>query len=463
VTLDASRGGDQELFDSIYHAHAAVGLNTSAMLEAAIVGRPVHTLIIPGFDEGQLGTMHFHYLVEAYGGLATIARNFDEHHRQLSAVLRAEPVVSPRSRAFAEQFLRPHGVDRPVSPILAAAIERAGAEIVKRPRAASLWQAPLRSALLGWLRRRSRSHRALVDSTVIGTSLSLRPVKTALEEVQNGTVPVFVGPWADSAGNELLYWIPFVRWVAATYALPPERLIVLSRGGQREWYGSIGGRFLDADTLFSGLEVEHWARRTVPQSEQDPKQAVMSPFDREILDRAVRAFDLSDYQVLHPFLLFRMLRRLNADRAMARVSEVLEYQTVDQPAGEPAERLPRSFVALSTAFTAALPDDEENQEFLQELVSHASAAGEVVNVDRLARPEQTRVLARARAFVGPYGDLAILSAFCGTPANVYHSERLPADQIERLQAAAAAGGWGSVTVERARRFKRLQLPAKAHA
>ena len=32
ISLEASRGADQELFDSLYHAHAAVGLNTSAML-----------------------------------------------------------------------------------------------------------------------------------------------------------------------------------------------------------------------------------------------------------------------------------------------------------------------------------------------------------------------------------------------------------------------------------------------
>jgi hypothetical protein len=125
--LNASRNADQELFDSLYHAHAAVGLNTSAMLEAAIVGRPVHTLVIPGFDEGQIGTMHFHYLVEAYGGLATIARDFPEHHRQLGEVLRGDPIASPRSRHFAEQFLRPHGIDRPVYPTLAQEIERAAA------------------------------------------------------------------------------------------------------------------------------------------------------------------------------------------------------------------------------------------------------------------------------------------------------------------------------------------------
>ena len=59
--------------------------------------------------------------------------------------------------------------------------------------------------------------------------MSLRPVRTALEEIQQGTAPVFVGPWGDTTGNELLYWIPFVRWIAATYGLrfaAPPRVMV---------------------------------------------------------------------------------------------------------------------------------------------------------------------------------------------------------------------------------------------
>lgn len=460
VSLDASRGADQELFDSLYHAHTAVGLNTSAMLEAAIVGRPVHTLVIPGFDEGQVGTMHFHYLVEAYGGLATIARDFAEHHRQLAAVLRGSPQSSVRSRAFAEQFLRPHGIERRVSPVLAAEIERA-AVIVGRPQATPAWQGPLRRALLGWLRRRRVSRRAAVDATVIGTSQSLRPVKTALEEIQDATAPVFVGPWADSVGNEVLYWIPFVRWIASTYGLPSERLIVLTCGGLREWYGPVADRFLDVRTLFAGPELEHWLRRTVPQSEQNPKQAVISPFDAEVVERAARAFDLSEHQLLHPFLLFRLLRRLDRDRALDQLRELLRHERV--PAVANGDGLPASFVAVSAAFTPAFPKTDANEQILQEVVRQLSAKAEVVRVETLPLPRQVEALARARAFFGPFGDLAILSAAYGTPATVYHSERLPLDQADRLQAASAAGGWGQVTVERARRFKRVRLPRKVHA
>ena len=240
VSLNANAGADQELFDSIYHAHAAVGLNTSAMLEAAIVGRPVHTLVIPGFDEGQVGTIHFRYLVEAFGGLARIAADFGEHHRQLSVVLRREPIVSTRSRAFAERFLRPLGSDRLVSPILASEVERTAAGVTRRQPTTPVWHHPLRWALRTSLQARHAVRRSPKDSTVVGTSMSLRPVRTSLEEIRQSTAPVFVGPWVDSIGNELLYWLPFVRWVLATYGVLPERVIVISPGGASDLYGSLG-------------------------------------------------------------------------------------------------------------------------------------------------------------------------------------------------------------------------------
>src|SRR6185503_11981303 len=287
---------------------------------------------------------HFHYLVEAYGGLATIARDFAEHHAQLGHVLAGAPAVSQRSRGFAQQFLRPHGIERRVSPILTAEIERAAAELAgKATVAAPFWHAPLRSALLWFLRRRQVSRRATEDTTIVGTSMSLRPVKTALEEIQQGTSPVFVGPWNDSVAHEVLYWIPFLRWVSATYALPPERLIVVSRGGPRAWYGGLAQRYLDARTLFSPSDLEHWLHRTVPQSEQDHKQAVMSPFDAEIIDRAARAFELSDYQVLHPSLFFRTISRLRKDRALEQMGDVVRPARFDGAASGPR---PAPYVAV---------------------------------------------------------------------------------------------------------------------
>ena len=39
-----------------------VGINTTAQIEGAIVGRPVHTVLADDFRFTQEGTLHFHYL-----------------------------------------------------------------------------------------------------------------------------------------------------------------------------------------------------------------------------------------------------------------------------------------------------------------------------------------------------------------------------------------------------------------
>jgi hypothetical protein len=488
VAFSLEAKGDQELFDSLFHAHAAVGLNTSAMLEAAIVGRPVHTLVLPGFDEGQIGTMHFHYLVEAFGGLATVAREFEEHHHQLAGVLSGAPAVSPRSRHFAERFLRPHGIDRPVQPILTAEIVRAAAIQKRAARPGRLWQGPARRLLLSGLSRRRSRGEAPGGSTVITESQSLRPVRTAIEEILGTTGPVFVGPWNDSVANEVLYWIPFLRWLADTYRLPPERLIVLSRDGVAEWYGRIADRYVDTRSLFSASELEQWQQRTVPQSEQNPKLAKLSPLDTEIMERAARAFDLSDFQVIHPSMLFRVLARLARDRTTEeQLPPVLRHERLGHAAPPAVAGLPGSYVAMSVAFSDSLPGSGENAALLETIVAELVEERDVVIVDgsipanvtlppsprvhrldRLAGGTvpvdlQARVLSRAGAFVGGYGDAGVLAAFCGVPTVMYHSARIPDDAEARLRSAAESGGWGTVSIQRARRFKGLRLPAEARA
>jgi hypothetical protein len=450
ISRQASRKADQHLFDSLSHAHAAVGLNTSAMLEAGIVGRPVHTLLIPGFDEGQRGTMHFQYLVEAHGGLATVARDLPEHLAQLAGVLRQPPAVVPGSRRFVEGFLRPHGIDKPVWPIMAAEMARAGS-IVKRPRRAPMWHFPVRTALLAWLRRRAVAA-ATADVTIVGSSLSLRPVRTALEELQRGTAPIFVGPWNDSIAHEVLYWIPFVHWAVATYNLAPERLIVLSRGGVQAWYGELGTRYLDAPTLFSAAEWEHWLQRSIPQSRQNPKQAAMFPFDQDIVDRAAKAFDLSEFQVLHPLAFFRVWGRLHTDRAMEQLRDVLRPTPLVGRVSPPFDQAqdadnPASYAVMSMEWTEALPDTTSNQRILQDAAARLAAAQQVVTLQPSSAPaEQARLLAGATEFAGGYGDLAVLASFCGTAATAFHSEPVPAEQLDVLRQVCEPAGWGRITV-----------------
>jgi hypothetical protein len=133
VTPPVSISTDQTLFDTLFHSAAVVGLNTSAQLEAGIVGRPVFTMLAPDFAEGQQGTLHFEYLLKGHGGFVELAADFAEHARQLASAVTGEYDCSA-IRPFVEHFLRPHGRDLPVTPIVVHALETLAASRRKRAR-----------------------------------------------------------------------------------------------------------------------------------------------------------------------------------------------------------------------------------------------------------------------------------------------------------------------------------------
>jgi hypothetical protein len=119
--VDASSKADY--FDSMYHAAAVVGLNTSAMIEAAIVGRPVHTVLLPEFTDSQEGTIHFHYLLDPASPLLRATRSLDGHARDLADVLEGRDPDPGRSERFVRAFVRPCGLDTPATTRVVDALE----------------------------------------------------------------------------------------------------------------------------------------------------------------------------------------------------------------------------------------------------------------------------------------------------------------------------------------------------
>ena len=113
----------EDYFESLYYSAAVVGLNTSAFLEAAIVGRPVHTILTPEFADNQQGTLHFHYLLNVGGGMLRTSTSFAEHHAQLATSLDPSQSASSINQQFVREFIRPHGLERPATPVLCDALE----------------------------------------------------------------------------------------------------------------------------------------------------------------------------------------------------------------------------------------------------------------------------------------------------------------------------------------------------
>jgi hypothetical protein len=117
-----------DYFDALHHSAAVVGLNTSAFIEAGIVGRPVLAILPPEFRANQEGTLHFRYLQTVGGGLLTTSRSLDEHAEQLAGMLAGDTAdVLARQGRFVKEFVRPHGLDVSATTVMADAIEHLGA------------------------------------------------------------------------------------------------------------------------------------------------------------------------------------------------------------------------------------------------------------------------------------------------------------------------------------------------
>jgi hypothetical protein len=105
----------------MYHSDLVIGLNTSGLIEAGIVGKPVFTVLDPAFADTQGGTLHFHYLVDQ--GLLSVASDLSQHFEQMTTALQSGDLGRVSRMRFLEAFVRPLGLTRPCTPLLAAAIE----------------------------------------------------------------------------------------------------------------------------------------------------------------------------------------------------------------------------------------------------------------------------------------------------------------------------------------------------
>jgi hypothetical protein len=122
ITESAKRN----FYDSVYHSLAVVGVNTTAMIESAIIGRCVLSVLASEFNESQANTIHFRYLKQENGGFLYLARDLEEHIAHLATILKDEDRMRRQISQFVSHFARPHGMDQPCVPIVARAIEALG-------------------------------------------------------------------------------------------------------------------------------------------------------------------------------------------------------------------------------------------------------------------------------------------------------------------------------------------------
>ncbi|MGH2838826.1 MAG: hypothetical protein ACRDJY_10855 [Thermoleophilaceae bacterium] len=122
-----------DFYDSLHHSALVAGVNTSAFIESAILGRPCLTLELERFRKGQTSTLHFHHLLAENGGPLQRASSWEEHLAQLEAALADPAPAADRDRRFVERFVRPFGRSEAATPRVADAIEQLALSRAPRP------------------------------------------------------------------------------------------------------------------------------------------------------------------------------------------------------------------------------------------------------------------------------------------------------------------------------------------
>ena len=118
--LPETREGFAQMRASFTHAAAAVGINTSGMVDAVLAGLPTFSVLIPRYAHTQSEAVHFRYL-QADDALY-LSDDLTGFCETLMRLFGGEDPQAENRKAFARKFARPRGLDRPAGDVIAESV-----------------------------------------------------------------------------------------------------------------------------------------------------------------------------------------------------------------------------------------------------------------------------------------------------------------------------------------------------
>ena len=255
--------------------------------------------------------------------------------------------------------------------------------------------------------------------------------------------PIVVGPWCGEVGFELLYWIPFVRWLVERAQIDGQRLVVVTRGGASVWYRDLASRSVE---MFDLIGAEAFRNHAATW-----KQHRMSVFDRQILAGAMAAAGVRRVRLLHPQVMYRLFTAYWKEQAVLEpITSFLKYGLLPTPPSHPVtSTLPAEYVAAKFYFSQSFPDTAANRAFVQRTIAAASEQMPVVLLSAGAQLDdhhdalvgtgsrvcgietdvrdnlaaQSAVVAGARGLIGTYGGFSYLAPLYGVDSLSFFSAR----------------------------------------
>lgn len=112
----------QFFYDCLYHSFCTVGINTSAMIDALVLNKPVVVFRIKEYKKTQIQALHFKQLV--HSGAVEIIDNMYDFSNILVKILDNQDNKGFKRKQFVKKFVRPLGLEKSAGQQTAEVIEK---------------------------------------------------------------------------------------------------------------------------------------------------------------------------------------------------------------------------------------------------------------------------------------------------------------------------------------------------
>lgn len=268
---------------------------------------------------------------------------------------------------------------------------------------------------------------------------------------------IIVGPWLGELGSEVLYWVPFVRWFKNYSNINRDRFTVISRGNTALWYRDIADNYIEIFDYFSPEEFKHLnIKREKRSKERVKKQMNLTKFDIKVLKTVnphlYRDFYEGKFKLFHPSLMFKMFTAvwMSPFQPLDFIFQHSNFGKWPSIEFDPRQyNLPKEYVTAKFYFNKCFPATDENKKFVCELLKNITKKSPVVLLSTGIEADehsdffpvqprnvylindlvnarnnldiQTKIISRAKAFVGTYGGFSYLPPFYGIPTLSFYS------------------------------------------
>jgi hypothetical protein len=460
-----------EYYNLLNHSLAVFSINSSSIIEAGFFGKNTYSIASKEIQCSQDGTYHYRYLknlglLKIFSNILEVVTNIEFYESN------NENILSKNVNAFIFPKSRP-------TDVILMDIE-ASIKPVKRNKLNLIFSALLvntlripivllydiyinisqKSIIESVLKKKKNSKLNFdknIESKFFNASFKLLNLNNSIKiENQlskiaklNKSDRILIGPWLGEIGFELLYWVPFVRFVMNELGIPKSKVIIISRGGNSSWYSDFAGKYFNIYDNFSAQEIANIQNSRVFELGHQ-KQSKLTESDTNLIKSFIPKINRK-VGILHPSDMFTLFSPYLSGRlGVSYALSITQFKPMKFKRYGKAKDLPKDYICCKFYFRESFPDCVENREFIRKVIDYFSKKSHVINltlnyklddhetyfqnssnvieIDETQVPYeeniqiQSSIISNSRLFIGTYGGFAYLANLANIPSVCFVSE-----------------------------------------